>query len=322
MFLLSALVRRSGMKVVLTGEGADEFLAGYDVFKEDRVRRFWARRPESEMRPALLARLHPYVAGAQQTGAMWKEFFRAGLTETTHRFYSHRPRWDGLMWGLRFLSPEARSAAGAVEAEVASLMPPGWEEWDPTSRAQSVEAATFMSPYLLCAQGDRVAMGHSVETRYPFLDPDVIDYCTALPRGFKMRGLRDKVALRALASRSLPEEVWTRRKWPYRAPIAGALFGAGAPEWVREQLAPAALGRSGLIDAGAGASLASRFVGKPGRMAEREEMALLGLLTLQVLEQAMVRELPGRIASAEAKLAGTEPDIFEDKRRAALRSTA
>src|ERR1017187_3276477 len=56
MFLLSKLVRDSGFKVVLTGEGADEFLAGYDIFKEAKIRRFWAREPESKFRHLLLKR--------------------------------------------------------------------------------------------------------------------------------------------------------------------------------------------------------------------------------------------------------------------------
>ncbi len=63
LFLLSGLVRECGMKVVLTGEGADELLAGYSIFKEDKIRRFWARSPDSTARPALLARLHPEVGG-------------------------------------------------------------------------------------------------------------------------------------------------------------------------------------------------------------------------------------------------------------------
>ena len=81
LFLLSGLVRDAGMKVVLTGEGADELLAGYSIFKEDRVRRFWARRPDSSMRPALFSRLHPEVqAGGARATDMWARFFGLDLT--------------------------------------------------------------------------------------------------------------------------------------------------------------------------------------------------------------------------------------------------
>ena len=61
MYLLSRLVQENGFKVVLTGEGADEFLAGYNLFKEAKVRRFWARQPDSRIRPLLLRKLYPYV---------------------------------------------------------------------------------------------------------------------------------------------------------------------------------------------------------------------------------------------------------------------
>lgn len=64
MFLLSRLVRDQGVKVVLTGEGADEMFAGYDLFKEGKIRRFWGRQPESELRPLLLDRLYPYMRRA------------------------------------------------------------------------------------------------------------------------------------------------------------------------------------------------------------------------------------------------------------------
>lgn len=327
MFLLSGLVRKSGMKVVLTGEGADEFLAGYDVFKESRIRRFWARQPESESRAALLSRVHPYVAGAQKTGAMWKEFFRTGLAETDSPFYSHRLRWDATAWGLRFLSAEVREAGAmpALESDVPALLPSDWRSWPKLCQAQAIEIATFMSSYLLTSQGDRVAMGHSVESRYPFLDPDVIDFAANLPPRYKMSGLRDKLVLRTLASQSpanLPAEVWQRRKWPYRAPIAGALFGADAPNYVRELLSPAALAESGLIDSTAASGLAARFIGKPARMGEREEMALVGLLTLQLLNRSMIRGLGARVTEAEQRLSDTQPLILEDHRTPAHRGLA
>ena len=80
LFLLSGLVQSLGTKVVLTGEGADEMFAGYDLFREAKVRRFWAKAPTSKMRPLLLSRLYPYLARspvAEQ--AMARKFFGRNL---------------------------------------------------------------------------------------------------------------------------------------------------------------------------------------------------------------------------------------------------
>ncbi len=59
LYMLSGLVREHNFKVVLTGEGSDEILGGYDIFKEALVRKFWSKDPASSMRPALLRKLYP-----------------------------------------------------------------------------------------------------------------------------------------------------------------------------------------------------------------------------------------------------------------------
>nr|MBA3538331.1 asparagine synthase (glutamine-hydrolyzing) [Deltaproteobacteria bacterium] len=94
LLLLARLVRDAGIKVVLTGEGADEMLAGYDIFREARVRRFWAREPHSTRRPLLLQKLYPYLSRSpQRAKAMAREFFGRDLDRANDLEFAHLPRW-------------------------------------------------------------------------------------------------------------------------------------------------------------------------------------------------------------------------------------
>jgi asparagine synthase (glutamine-hydrolysing) len=247
---------------------------------------------------------------------MWNAFYRRGFTETDDPFYSHRIRWENTAWSTRFLAPQVRASIdpSRVEADVERAMPDGWRTWRPLARAQMIEIATFLSPYLLSSQGDRVAMGHGVEVRYPFLDPDVVAFCAALPDAMKLRGLRDKVALRAVASRHLPPDVWQRPKQPYRAPTTAALFGAGADDYVQDLLATERLADFGLVDPAAAQRLIEKARRTGGRMnGEREEMALVGLLTIQVLASLYTERFDARVEDLRRRLDGCEPDVLEDR---------
>jgi asparagine synthase (glutamine-hydrolysing) len=316
MFLLSDLVRRTGLKAVLTGEGADELLAGYSVFQEDRVRRFWARQPDSTARPALFARVHEFVGtDAQRQGAMWRAFYAQDLRATDDPFHSHRIRWRNSAWTLRLLSPEVQAAAGdAAEAAVAAALPEHFAAFTALGRAEAIEIASFLSPYLLASQGDRVALGHGVEARYPYLDPDVVGFCSGLADARQWRGLRNKLVLRALGARlHLPADVVQRPKQPYRAPTASALLSRGAPDYRDELLSPARLARTGLLDVGAATALVTKVRGNGGRLAsEREGMATTGLLTLQLLHEHFVVRFTSRANEALATLRLRSPTVAVD----------
>jgi asparagine synthase (glutamine-hydrolysing) len=317
MFLLSRLVNGEGIKTVLTGEGADEMLAGYTIFKEDQIRRFWARQPNSRMRPALLSRIHHYVgsADARSTG-LWQNFFRQGLADTANPFYSHMIRWQNTAWTVRLLSPELKGAATVegVMTGLADSMPDGWLDWDPLTRAQFVEIQSFMSSYLLSCQGDRVAMAHGVEARYPFLDPEFVDFALALPKRHKLRVLRDKIVLRRMAARRLPEAIWNRKKQPFRAPIAGAVFNSEGLAQFAHVLGPEALAAHGLCDPQAAAVLLRRAagIGEGRSLGEREEMGLIGILTLGLLAEHFGARFTAHASACASRLDRMQPHVSVD----------
>ena len=290
MFLLSKLVQESGFKVVLTGEGADEFLAGYDIFKESRIRRFWARQPESRLRPLLLKRLYPNIAGLSQSHLSFlSAFFGEGLREVETPWYSHAIRWRNNRRTLRFFSDGALpSPNGEGHWPLTSALPGDFTNWDPLAQAQYLEITTFLSPYLLSSQGDRMSMAHSIEGRYPFLDVRLIEFCNALPSRLKLRTLQEKYLLRLAALPWLPETIRKRPKRPYRAPVHRSFFNEATPDYVRELLSPESIKRSGYFKPGAVEHLVRKITGG-GTLGETDDMALVGILSTQLLHELFIK---------------------------------
>jgi asparagine synthase (glutamine-hydrolysing) len=290
---LSRAVREAGLKVVLTGEGADELFAGYDVFRENKVRHFWARQPDSKLRPLLFARLNEFLArDLKRSGAFLAGFYGRGLTETDDPLYSHRIRFANTARCLSLFDADVLETARAADDPLARLLrrlPPAFDGFTPLGRAQYVEIQTFLEGYLLHSQGDRMLMGHSIEGRFPFLDYRVAEFAAALPDSLRLRGLEEKYALRRAVSTFLPEEVYARRKRPYRAPIGQVFVGEGAPEYVRELLAPERLREAGIFRPEAVQRVVAKFEATGGaRVSETDEMALVGAISTMLLHEQLV----------------------------------
>jgi len=295
MFLLSRLVHEHNLKVVITGEGADEFLGGYDIFKEMVIRRFWAKNPDSAWRPLLLRRLYPEISRLGTNEAFLTNFFKKDLTETEMPFYSHLIRWSNGA-RLRRLLQHPPTATTPEMAEGLIPIPTQFNQWSPLAKAQYLEITTFLSPYLLCSQGDRVAMANSVEGRFPFLDYRVVEFCNHLPSQLKLRGLNEKWLLRQLASKLLPPDIWQRRKRPYRAPIHRSFFHSRTPAYVTELLSESALKDSGLFNPLAVAQLV-RKAQSGMALSEVDDMAIAGVLSAQLTHHQFVKNFDARLST-------------------------
>jgi asparagine synthase (glutamine-hydrolysing) len=293
LMLLAGLARRQGYKVVLTGEGADEVFAGYDLFKEAKVRRFWARRPDSTLRPRILERLYPYLASSPTAApAFARSFFAQGLEEVDSPLYAHLPRWAVTRRAWRLFSPEVKSALEGWDPHeaVRALLPPEIGRWPPLARAQYVEAHTLLGTYLLSSQGDRMAMASSIEARFPFLDHRVIEFAARLPPEYKLFGLKEKHVLKRSMIGLLPDSVRGRSKQPYRAPDSASFFDDGVPlPYVRELLAPARVAEAGYFDPAAVGLLVKKCA--RGAIGFADNMAFVGVLSTMLLDQMMVRGL-------------------------------
>ena len=298
LFRLSRLVRDSNFKVVLTGEGADEIFAGYNIFKEDRVRRFWARQPQSKMRPLLLKKLYPYIfsQGNGRASHFLEGFFRKNLSQVNLPWYSHMLRWENTSKVKTFFSDDLQEQIGKEEEfldRFAATLPADFMDWDPLSRAQYTEINIFLSNYLLSSQGDRMAMAHAVEGRFPFLDHRVVELAFRIPPSYRLNGLKEKFILKQVARDCMPAEILDRPKTPYRAPIGQCFLGSPHHDYVDELLSEDAIRRAGYFHHERVSKLIEKCRRQDGGLTnERENMALVGILSTQLLDHLFVRNSP------------------------------
>lgn len=291
MYLLSRLVRENNFKVVLTGEGADEVFAGYNIFKEAKVRQFWSINPGSAFRPLLLERLYPYIFKNPARGRTYlQKFFAVTDGGEKDPLFSHRIRWENTGKNSTFFSNRVMEELGSYkpETDVLASLPMDFSSRDLLSRAQTLEMEIFLSNYLLSSQGDRVAMGNSLELRVPFLDYRVIEFAMKLPSQWKLKVLKEKFILKEAFGGLIPDEIVSRPKHPYRAPIRDVFFGSGNG-YAHEYLSEGYLKKTGYFDPQKTGRLLNRFM-KDDRFVESEtqNMAFIGILSTQILHEQFV----------------------------------
>jgi asparagine synthase (glutamine-hydrolysing) len=239
---LAATVHNQGYKVVLTGEGADEALAGYVWYKTQKVRN-WT---------------------IDHLGAFLPHLAREMLLRSVGGGSAHRPPLLGIKGDrpaqqhVYELIAQARqtlySAAmwdrlGQHDAyDDLDLPNDRFTRWHPLNRSLYVGYKVMLAGLLLLSKGDRIAMHSSVETRYPFLDEDVIAFCAGLAPDYKLKGFTEKWLLRQVAARTLPRQIAGRSKTMFRASLAETFLGRHRPAWVDQLLSPESLRRTGYFD--------------------------------------------------------------------------
>ena len=289
MFLLSKLVNDHHYKVILTGEGADEFLAGYDIFKEAKIRRFWARQPDLRLRPLLLRCVHPHIKDLTNTGSAYMEaFFKEGMLDLDNPFYSHEIRWKTTSRTKRFFSEGLAEQINDYPRQELPL-PEDFKRWHSLSQAQYIEITSFLSTYLLSSQGDRMTMAHSVEGRPPFLDVRLMEFCNSLPPDLKLKGMTEKYLLKQVARQWLPDEIWQRNKQPYRAPIHRSFFNEATPDYIPDLLSEKWLAQAGYFKPEAVAQMVDK-IQRGQRLSETDDMALAGIISTQLVYHSFVAD--------------------------------
>jgi asparagine synthase (glutamine-hydrolysing) len=261
MMRLAALAHEHGLKVVLTGEGADEALAGYPWFKVHKLATLAPEPIRSQLRSWMLSALGgtPSERGPRTASHMTSDLAACSRSEVYSQALWEHTRgyepWDelGIDWGRL-------------------------ESWHPLNRSLYIAYKTTLAGMQLFSKGDRVTMHSSVEARYPYLDEDVVEFCSSLAPDYKLRGLTDKWMLRQAALKILPSEIALRPKTMFRAKLAPTFLGPHRPVWVDQLLSPEALKKAGWFDA----TLVARARRRRGMRRAVAGFGLTGVVAVQL----------------------------------------
>jgi asparagine synthase (glutamine-hydrolysing) len=269
---------------------------GYNIFKEAKIRSFWARQPNSTLRPLLLQKLYPYIFKNPERGrAFLFAFYAVKPGDMEDPCFSHRIRWNNTGKNTGFFSRHVTTALAGYDPGGQALagLPPDFKIRDTLSKAQHLEMVIFLSNYLLSSQGDRPAMAHSLEIRLPFLDYRVIDFAARLPPHWKINGLNEKYILKKSFVGLIPDTVRTRPKQPYRAPIQEVFFGPGPTDYVDAMLSEESLKKTALFDPQKVTRLLNKYR-SGGHGSEVQNMAVVGILSAQLVHHQFIEKFPSK----------------------------
>jgi asparagine synthase (glutamine-hydrolysing) len=303
LLLLAKEVHRQGYKTALTGEGADEWLAGYPWYKTSKLAGFFDFIPGVPLSQGL-RRMLLWFTGAPKVS--WDK-----VRQVREIVGGHNPWLDvyGLisLSKLRFFSRELWEQVGDhIPYADLGINLDRVRRWHPFNRGMYYAGRIHLAGLLLNGKGDRVAMNSSVETRYPFLDEDVFNFLARLHPRWKMRGFKDKYLLRLVAERWLPKEIAWRRKAMFRAPF-DSFHLEQAPPYVRQLVSEEALRKTGYFDPQAVAHWRKAYHTLGFSQRVSVEMGLAGVVATQMWHQMYIDSSLAEVPVAVARTAPATP---------------
>jgi asparagine synthase (glutamine-hydrolysing) len=290
LYLLAKRVHETGIKVVLTGEGSDEIFYGYDIFKEAWFLDQFDSFADDTARAEALGKLYPYLPHFNQRESLaLLPFYRNAASRKDVFSQAHLPRiTNGTMAASLFSDSGSEDDAITTLEKAVLQIVPNAKTLSPVARSVWAERLTLMHGYLLSSQGDRMSSAHSLEGRYPFLDPAVVALAERLPEQMKLKdGLNEKHILKQAFGALIPESITKRPKQPYRAPGSAALR-KGGNDWV-DALLNDGIAKSSVLNS----ESANRIVDQihraaPERISPKLDTAYVTLLSTLLLEDQFI----------------------------------
>ena len=285
MFLLARAVREKGIKVVLSGEGADEAFLGYDLFKETLLRGAW-NSYNNEERKQRIAQMYPYLRHFDEShSAQLLGLFQQFSQEQLPGLFSHEIRFQNGRFANRLLQDKVDPFDQLLELTGADTEFSGMGA---IQKAQWLEFKTLLAGYLLSTQGERMSLAHGVENRCPFLDPAVVGLSASVNLRFD-DGSDEKYLIKRAFEKVLPTSIIGKHKHPYRAPDSAA-FVERRPDYLELLLSEAELKKMPFLDPVFCKALVKKiFNSPPAAISTRENQAFIFLLSTALVNRRFER---------------------------------
>jgi asparagine synthase (glutamine-hydrolysing) len=216
-FILSQAVHKAGYKAVLTGEGADEVLAGYPFFREDMLRYKGSQDDSIEkLRKSNQSVGHLFLSNEDYDDLFQNIKNKLGYIPSMWRIGAHL----GSQFEKNFYTKEYSNLFSSRNPfdELIQTFDVSFKSWHPLNRSLYLWGKTNLPGVILGFLGDRMEMAHSVEGRLPFLDHHVVEFCQKLPISLKINQMTEKYLLREAVKDFIPNEIYQRQKFPFTAP--------------------------------------------------------------------------------------------------------
>lgn len=251
-FLLSKMVRESNHKVVYSGEGADEILAGYDFYRQDYIRLWGNEISDSRLRQLLYFTQFTINFSSQQVDELYRNHERNHQNRVIQQFGCYPVWYD--FWTITadklsaLFNPDFEQQADDPMPEAAEKMKPHVKDRHRINQSLYLETKTRLPNWILW-RSDRMSMAHGVEARVPFLDHPLVELSAAIPPDFKLNGMNEKYILKKIAQPHLPENPWGYKKRAFYTPIREWFFREDIRHQLEPYLSVPALNESGLFNA-------------------------------------------------------------------------
>ncbi|MEP7314619.1 MAG: asparagine synthase (glutamine-hydrolyzing) [Pseudomonadota bacterium] len=289
-YLLSRAVRDAGFKVVLTGEGSDEVLAGYPHFRLDML-----KYDSAGQDPAEIWKLTAALADANKVskGILLSDEQSAG-SELMRRLLGFVPAmYLPVHARVRRMQPllNADYFAPFQGLDIASLLLDNLDVKGrltgraPVHQSLYLWSKTILPGYILTLLGDRMEMAHSIEGRVPFLDHKVGEFLFNTPVNLKIRGRVEKLILREATRDVITDTVYRRQKHPFLSPPDASGVPSRMSALIQDTLRSTVVDSVPFLDGAGVRNLADRL----GTMAP-EERGLVDGDVMVVVSQIIMHE--------------------------------